>query len=37
MRPFDRLIIAQANLEAMTIGTLDRLMQPYGVALLGLD
>jgi PIN domain nuclease of toxin-antitoxin system len=35
--PFDRLIIAQANLEGMTIGTQDRLMQPYGVALLGLD
>jgi PIN domain nuclease of toxin-antitoxin system len=34
--PFDRVIIAQANLEGMTIGTQDRLMQPYGVALLGL-
>ena len=35
--PFDRLIIAQAYLEGMTIGTKDRQMQPYGVALLGLD
>ena len=34
--PFDRLIIAQAYLEGMTIGTQDRQMQPYGVALLGL-
>jgi PIN domain nuclease of toxin-antitoxin system len=34
--PFDRLIIAQAYLEGMTIGSQDRAMQPYGVALLGL-
>ena len=34
--PFDRLIIAQAHLEGMTIGTQDRQMQPYGVALLGI-
>lgn len=35
--PFDRLIIAQAQLEGMVLGTQDRLMQPYGVAMLGLD
>jgi len=35
--PFDRLIIAQANLEGMVLGTQDRLMRPYGVATLGLD
>jgi PIN domain nuclease of toxin-antitoxin system len=35
--PFDRLIIAQAQLEQMTLGTQDRLMRPYGVALLGLS
>ena len=34
--PFDRLIIAQAYLEQMTLGTQDRSMRPYGVALLGL-
>ena len=35
--PFDRLIIAQAQLERMLLGTQDRLMRPYGVATLGLD
>lgn len=35
--PFDRLIIAQAHLEGMVLGTQDRLMQPYGVVTLGLD
>jgi PIN domain nuclease of toxin-antitoxin system len=35
--PFDRLIIAQAHLEGMVLGTQDRLMQPYRVATLGLD
>jgi PIN domain nuclease of toxin-antitoxin system len=35
--PFDRLIIAQANLEGMVLGTQDRRMLPYGVATLGLD
>jgi PIN domain nuclease of toxin-antitoxin system len=35
--PFDRLIIAQAHLEGMVLGTQDRLMRPYGVAMLGLD
>jgi len=35
--PFDRLIIAQAYLEGIVLGTQDRIMQPYGVATLGLD
>jgi PIN domain nuclease of toxin-antitoxin system len=35
--PFDRLIVAQASLEGMVLGTQDRLMRPYGVAMLGLD
>jgi PIN domain nuclease of toxin-antitoxin system len=35
--PFDRLIIAQAYLEGMVLGTQDRLIQPYGIATLGLD
>jgi PIN domain nuclease of toxin-antitoxin system len=35
--PFDRMIIAQAHLEGMVLGTQDRLMRPYGVATLGLD
>jgi PIN domain nuclease of toxin-antitoxin system len=35
--PFDRLIIAQAYLEGMVVGTQDRLMQPYGVSTLGID
>ena len=35
--PFDRLIIAQAYLEGMILGTQDRLMRPYEVATLGLD
>ena len=35
--PFDRLLIAQAHLEGMVFGTQDRLMRPYGVAMLGLD
>ena len=33
--PFDRLIIAQAALDGMTLGTQDSQMRPYGVALLG--
>lgn len=33
--PFDRLLIAQATLEGMVLGTQDRLMRPYGVAVLG--
>lgn len=35
--PFDRLIVAQAQLEGLLLGTQDRLMRPYGIALLGLD
>jgi len=35
--PFDRLIIAQASLEGMALGTQDRLVRPYGVLTLGLD
>ena len=34
--PFDRLLIAQAYLEGMVLGTQDRLMRPYGGATLGL-
>lgn len=34
--PFDRLIMAQAYLEGMVLGTQDPRMTPYGVALLGL-
>ena len=35
--PFDRLIVAQAALEGMVLGTQDPLMRPYGIATLGLD
>ena len=35
--PFDRLIIAQAHLERMVVGTQDQLIRPYGVATLGLE
>ncbi|HEY1961567.1 MAG TPA: type II toxin-antitoxin system VapC family toxin [Rhizomicrobium sp.] len=35
--PFDRLIIAQAYLEGMVLGTQDRSMLPYGIATLGLN
>ena len=35
--PFDRLIIAQAYLEGLVLGTQDRRMRPYGVLTLGLD
>jgi PIN domain nuclease of toxin-antitoxin system len=35
--PFDRLIIAQACLEGMLLGTQDRRMLPYGFATLGLN
>jgi PIN domain nuclease of toxin-antitoxin system len=34
--PFDRLLIAQAILERLVLGTEDRAMRPYGVATLGL-
>jgi PIN domain nuclease of toxin-antitoxin system len=32
--PFDRMLIAQAQLESLTIVTRDRHFAPYGVALL---
>ncbi len=35
--PFDRLIIAQAYLEGLVLGTQDPAMRAYGVAMLGLD
>ena len=35
--PFDRLLIAQAQLEGMVLGTQDQLMRPYGIMTLGLD
>lgn len=35
--PFDRLMIAQAALEGLVLGTRDPLMRPYGVATLGVS
>ena len=35
--PFDRLLVAQAYLERMILGTQDPKMSPYGVPTLGLD
>jgi len=35
--PFDRLIVAQAHLERLTLATADRALERYGVATLGLD
>jgi len=35
--PFDRLIIAQADLEGMVLGTQDPAMRAYGATMLGLD
>jgi PIN domain nuclease of toxin-antitoxin system len=35
--PFDRMLIAQAMLEGLVLGTQDPLMRPYGVPALGLD
>lgn len=35
--PFDRLLVAQAALEGMVLGTQDRLMRPYGIATIGLS
>ena len=35
--PFDRLLIAQAYLEGMVLGTQDQRMRPYGIVTLGLD
>ena len=34
--PFDRMLVAQAMLEQMTLGTQDAMMRPYGVTMLGL-
>jgi len=34
--PFDRMLIAQAHLERMWLGTQDTRITPYGVATLGL-
>jgi len=33
--PFDRMLIAQAVLENMALGTQDEMMRPYGVATIG--
>jgi PIN domain nuclease of toxin-antitoxin system len=35
--PFDRLIIAQAQLEGMVLGTQDPMIRPYGIATIGLS
>ena len=35
--PFDRMLVAQATLEGLVLGTQDPLMRPYNVATLGLD
>ena len=35
--PFDRLIIGQAYLEGMVLGTQDPVMRAYGITTLGLD
>lgn len=35
--PFDRLLVAQAYLERMILGTQDPKMSPYGISTLGLD
>lgn len=35
--PFDRLLIAQAYLEGMVLGTQDPAMRAYGVTMLGLE
>ena len=34
--PFDRMLVAQATLEGLVLGTQDPLMQRYAVPLLGL-
>jgi PIN domain nuclease of toxin-antitoxin system len=34
--PFDRMLVAQATLERMLLGTQDPKMAPYGIAMLGL-
>jgi PIN domain nuclease of toxin-antitoxin system len=35
--PFDRLLVAQAHLEGLILGTTDRMLSSYGVATLGLN
>lgn len=35
--PFDRMLVAQAMLEQMTLGTQDAMIRPYGIAVLGLQ
>lgn len=35
--PFDRLIIAQAYLEGMVLGTQDPILRPYAVSIVGLN
>ena len=35
--PFDRLLIAQAYLEGMVLGTQDPAMRAYGVTMLGVE
>ena len=35
--PFDRMLIAQAMLEGMVLGTQDAMARAYGVPTLGLD
>ena len=35
--PFDRMLIAQAYLEGMVLGTQERRMRPYRAVTLGLD
>jgi PIN domain nuclease of toxin-antitoxin system len=34
--PFDRMLVAQATLEGLVLGTQDPLMRPYAVPVLGL-
>ena len=34
--PFDRILVAQAVLESMVLGTQDEMMRPYGVLTIGL-
>jgi PIN domain nuclease of toxin-antitoxin system len=34
--PFDRMLVAQAMLERMVLGTQDALMRPYGISIMGL-
>ena len=33
--PFDRMLVAQASVDGLVLGTQDPLMRPYGVAILG--